>query len=77
MLRLSQKSVGQSAAGQVVNILSNDVSRFDLMAVLLYHLFLTPFVTILLTYIIWTEVGVSAIVGVSTLVVLTVPVHGK
>lgn len=76
MLRLNKVSAGQSAAGRVVNLLSNDVSRFDLVTVLLHQLWIAPILTTLITYLIWLQVGISALAGVVTLIVLTVPLHG-
>ncbi|CAH1113751.1 unnamed protein product [Psylliodes chrysocephalus] len=67
-LRLSKVALGETTAGQVVNLLSNDVNRFDLAVLFAHHLWLGPVETIICTYFMYLEVGVSAIIGVCVLV---------
>ncbi|KAJ8933696.1 hypothetical protein NQ314_013862 [Rhamnusium bicolor] len=57
IMKLNQKSLGQTAAGQVINLLSNDVNRFDLVMLFLHYLWIMPFQVVLITYFIWQEVG--------------------
>ncbi|RZB39027.1 multidrug resistance-associated protein [Asbolus verrucosus] len=56
MLKLSNKSLGETAAGQVVNLLSNDVNRFDIVTIALHYFWITPFLVLLVTYLIWTQI---------------------
>ncbi|KAJ1519079.1 hypothetical protein ONE63_011321 [Megalurothrips usitatus] len=69
-MRLSRTALGESASGQVVNLLSNDVSRFDLMSVLLNHLWIDPTLTVVVTYLMYTNVGWAAFVGVGTIFII-------
>ncbi|CAG2057728.1 unnamed protein product [Timema podura] len=66
-LRLSKTALGQTTAGQVVNLLSNDVSRFDICVIFIHYLWLGPLETVVATYFMWNEVGVSAVIGVAAL----------
>ncbi|XP_018322257.1 multidrug resistance-associated protein 4-like [Agrilus planipennis] len=76
LLRLSTKSLNEAAAGKVVNLLSNDVNRFDLVVILLHFFWIMPIQVVLLTYLIWREVGVSAFIGVAVMLILTLPLQG-
>ncbi|KAK7866057.1 hypothetical protein R5R35_013557 [Gryllus longicercus] len=73
-LRLSKTALGDTTAGQVVNLLANDVARFDLALNFLHHLWVGPVGTVLVTYIMYCEVGVAAVVGVVT-VLLFIPLQ--
>lgn len=77
MLKLNKRSLGQASAGQVVNLLSNDVNRFDFVTLALHHLWIMPFQVVLVTYLIWREMGISTLAGVLSMLCLTLPVQGK
>lgn len=77
ILRLSKKALGQTAAGQVVNLLSNDVNRFDMVTIFLHYLWILPFQVTLVSYLIWRQVGISSLSGIISMILLTVPVQGK
>lgn len=69
-LRLSQKALGQTTVGQMVNLLSNDVNRFD------YALIFVPFIVtaplqaaITIAYLYYEDFGWAVFVGCSILVV--------
>ncbi|CAG9858692.1 unnamed protein product [Phyllotreta striolata] len=74
--RLNQKSLGETTAGYVVNLLSNDVNRFDLAIWPLHSLWVMPFQVPYLTYIIWQQVGVSSLAGIVTMAIIALPVQG-
>nr|CAD7424074.1 unnamed protein product [Timema monikensis] len=73
-LRLSRSALGDTAAGKVVNLLSNDVSRFDILLMFLNQLWLAPLIAIIVMYLIVAETGVSGAVGV-IVVFLVVPLQ--
>lgn len=74
-LRLSKTALGKTTAGQVVNLLSNDVNRFDSVVVFLNYLWMGPLQTIVVMYFLWQEIGVVSIVGVG-LLFLIIPFQG-
>ncbi|EFA04472.2 putative multidrug resistance-associated protein lethal(2)03659-like Protein [Tribolium castaneum] len=76
MLKLNKRSLGSASAGQVVNLLSNDVNRFDFITLALHYLWIMPFQVVLVTYLIWREMGVSTLAGVLSMLCLTLPVQG-
>lgn len=75
-LRLSKTALGETTIGQAVNLLSNDVNRFDLAIIFVHYLWIGPLETIIITYFMYQEVGVSAIIGVATLLMF-IPLQGK
>ncbi|XP_045489358.1 probable multidrug resistance-associated protein lethal(2)03659 isoform X1 [Pieris rapae] len=63
-LRLSKTALGETTVGQVVNLLSNDVNRFDVAIIFLHYLWIGPLATVIVTYFMWLEINWAAIVGV-------------
>ncbi|KAI2474194.1 ATP binding cassette (ABC) transporter subfamily C member [Diabrotica virgifera virgifera] len=74
--KLNQKALGQTAAGQIANLLSNDVMRFDLVVVPLHALWVMPIQVAVLLFIMWQQVGISSVAGVVAMAVVSLPVQG-
>lgn len=74
-LKLSRTALGETTIGQAVNLLSNDVNRFDIALIYLHYLWLGPLETIIITYFMYKEVELSAIFGVIILL-LFIPLQG-
>lgn len=55
-LRLSRTALGGTTAGQVVNLLSNDVGRLDLAIIFIHFLWVGPLETVIVTYLMYLEV---------------------
>lgn len=75
-LKLSKTALGQTTAGQVVNLLSNDVNRFDVAVIFAHQLWVGPLETVLVTYLMYQQVGVSAVIGVVFLLMF-IPLQSK
>lgn len=73
-LRLSNRALGQTTTGQIVNLMSNDVNRFDTAAIFLHYLWVGPAQAIPVLIILWHELGPSAMAGFGVLLLL-VPVQ--
>ncbi|GFN81907.1 multidrug resistance-associated protein 4 [Plakobranchus ocellatus] len=69
-LRLSNKSLNQSSVGQIVNLMSNDVSRFDRGMIYLHFLWLAPLQATAALIILWYEIGPSVFAGLAFLLLL-------
>ncbi|ODN02112.1 Multidrug resistance-associated protein 4 [Orchesella cincta] len=67
-LRLSQTALGKTNVGQLTNLLSNDVNRFDQSCVFLHYLWVGPIQTAIVTYILWGYYGPSCLAGLFVLV---------
>jgi len=74
-MRLSNESLGETSGGRIVNLLSNDVQRFDGALFFLHFLWICPLETIIITYLLWQEIGVSSIFGVAILITF-IPLQG-
>ncbi|XP_034486468.1 probable multidrug resistance-associated protein lethal(2)03659 [Drosophila innubila] len=66
-LRLSRTSLGDTTVGQVVNLLSNDVGRFDTVLINVHYLWVAPAELILVTYFMYAQIGVSSLFGVAVM----------
>ncbi|XP_011138927.1 probable multidrug resistance-associated protein lethal(2)03659 isoform X1 [Harpegnathos saltator] len=74
-LKLTRTALGETTIGQAVNLLSNDVSRFDVAIIFLHYLWIGPLETIVLTYFMYMEVEISSLIGVAVLL-LFIPLQG-
>lgn len=74
---MNKASLGKTAAGQVVNLMSNDVNRFDIAASFVHYIWIMPLQCPLAAYLMWDSVGVAAFIGIGVLVVQAVFLQGK
>ncbi|XP_055606100.1 ATP-binding cassette sub-family C member 4-like [Uranotaenia lowii] len=70
-MRLSQTALGDTSPGKVVNLLSNDVNRFEIVAYLLNYMWVGPLVTLIVLILIWVEVGFAGIIGIAAIFIVT------
>lgn len=61
-LRLSKSAISDGVAGQLINLMTNDIEKFDFVF-WIHELWKGPLGTIILGYFVYLEVGVAAIVG--------------
>eukprot|EP00064_Thunnus_orientalis_P009638 superscaffoldBa00001238_g9663 len=73
-LGLSSESMGRTTTGQIVNLLSNDVNRFDEITINLHYLWVGPLQAMVIIVFLWYEIGTSCLAGVAA-VGLMVPVQ--
>ncbi|XP_035692355.1 multidrug resistance-associated protein 4-like isoform X1 [Branchiostoma floridae] len=73
-LKLSNKAMTQTTTGQIVNLLSNDVNRFDQMPMFLHYIWIAPIQLAAVIWLLWLDLGVSALVGAGSLI-LVLPVQ--
>ena len=69
-LKLSQKSIGQTTTGHMVNLMSNDVSRFDWSLIFLHYLWVGPLQALIITSILLFVLGPSCLIGIAILILL-------
>lgn len=75
-LRLSHTALAKTTVGQVVNLLSNDVTKFDEGFTLCHFAWIAPLQTGVATYLLYREIGVSAFAGMGFLV-LFIPLQSE
>lgn len=63
--------MGDMASGQVVNLLSNDVSRFDIMCIFLHYMWAAPVLTVIIMYLFVRDGGLPALCGFSVILSIT------
>ncbi|XP_017911793.1 PREDICTED: multidrug resistance-associated protein 4-like [Capra hircus] len=62
--------MGKTTTGQIVNLLSNDVNRFDQVTMFLHCLWVGPLQAITVTALLWMEIGMSCLAGMAVLIIL-------
>lgn len=75
-LRLSQTALHDTSPGKLVNLLSNDVSRFEMVSTTVHSLWLTPIFTLFVIYFLCQEMQWAAILGL-TIVFTVLPVQSQ
>ncbi|XP_015117545.1 multidrug resistance-associated protein 4 [Diachasma alloeum] len=73
-LRLNVTSLSETTPGKIVNLLANDVNRFDLILVFIHYLWSAPLAAIIVGYFLWTEAGYSGLIGI-TVISIIVPIQ--
>ncbi|XP_063977971.1 probable multidrug resistance-associated protein lethal(2)03659 [Diachasmimorpha longicaudata] len=74
-LKLSKTALGETTVGQAVNLLSNDVNRFDVAIIFLHYLWIGPLETAIITYFMYQEFNISAVIGVASFLMF-IPLQG-
>lgn len=75
-LKLSKSSLAETTLGQMVNLLSNDVSRFNSATQHIKYLWMSPLETIIVMYLLYINVGVTGLAGTFFLL-LFIPFQSK
>lgn len=76
VLYLSHTSLGKIRIGQIINLVSNDVNKFDTSLYLTHYTWIGPLQAILVTYLLWAEIGIYSLLGVGTFFLL-IPFQGR
>lgn len=75
-LKLSHAALEGTAVGKMVNLLSNDVSRFDSISLCLHSMWTAPLLVSVVGYMLWLEAGWAGMIGL-TIVFIVVPIQSK
>ncbi|NXS87197.1 MRP4 protein, partial [Erpornis zantholeuca] len=69
-LRLSNAAMAKTTTGQIVNLLSNDVNKFDQVTIFLHFLWAGPLQAVAVTVLLWMKIGPSCLAGMAVLIIL-------
>ncbi|KAI3366042.1 hypothetical protein L3Q82_009871, partial [Scortum barcoo] len=69
-LCLSSSAMGKTTTGQIVNLLSNDVNKFDDVTIFLHFLWVGPLQAAAVVGLLWVEIGPSCLAGMVVLLFL-------
>ncbi|XP_068628827.1 ATP-binding cassette sub-family C member 4-like [Battus philenor] len=75
VLRMSQTSLGEVAAGKLVNLLSNDVARFDFAFMFLHYFWLVPIQLCAVMVLLYYTAGFAPYVGLFGVFLLVLPIQ--
>lgn len=75
-LKLSKTALGETASGKVVNLLSNDVSRFDVVSIFIHPMWVAPTTALIIAYFLWVDAGYAGLIGIIP-VFIVVPLQSK
>uniref|UniRef100_A0A182RUC1 Uncharacterized protein n=1 Tax=Anopheles funestus TaxID=62324 RepID=A0A182RUC1_ANOFN len=70
-LRLARNALGDTSPGKMVNLMSNDVNRFDIASYLVCFMWTSPLVMLLAALLLWYEIGWSGVMGLIAIVIIT------
>ncbi|XP_031835587.1 putative multidrug resistance-associated protein lethal(2)03659 isoform X2 [Nomia melanderi] len=73
-LRLSKTALGETAPGKVVNLVANDVNRFDLVSIFIHHMWSAPLSALIIAYFLYIEAGYAGLIGIVAVFVV-VPIQ--
>ncbi|XP_072396584.1 ATP-binding cassette sub-family C member 4-like isoform X2 [Diabrotica undecimpunctata] len=77
LLKLNHGSLSKISTGELVNLLSNDVQRFDLAFEFLHFIWIAPFYSIAIFYILYLYVGlIPTIAGYIVVLLQAIPLQG-
>ncbi|XP_059049333.1 ATP-binding cassette sub-family C member 4-like [Achroia grisella] len=75
VLRMSQVALGEVAGGKLVNLLSNDLIRFDYALMFVHYIWLIPIQTGVVLYLLYETAGYAPFVGLFTVIILIFPIQ--
>lgn len=76
VMSLPKSSIPDGLNGQVINLLSNDLERFEMAVIFIHDIWKAPMQALLFTYFIYQEIGIGGIVGIASLLGF-IPLQGK
>lgn len=77
IMRMNNGALGETTAGKVVNILSNDLQRFDLAFLFLHYIWIIPIQLTVVCYLGYMQAGYAALIGFAVIIIIALPIQGK
>ncbi|XP_063373553.1 ATP-binding cassette subfamily C member 4-like [Cydia amplana] len=75
ILKLDRSGLSKTEPGQVINLMSNDVMRFDMVTLFLHYLWVMPVVVPVVSYLVWQHLRWATFAALLVIFVQTVLVQ--
>ncbi|XP_072936017.1 ATP-binding cassette subfamily C member 4-like [Epargyreus clarus] len=75
ILRLNRTGLSKTEPGQVINLMSNDVQRFDLAPLFLHYLWVMPIVVPVVSYMVWQHIAYATLAALAVIFIQTVVIQ--
>ncbi|KAM3966704.1 ATP-binding cassette sub-family C member 4-like [Aphomia sociella] len=75
ILKLNHSGINRTGPGHVINLMSNDVNRFDIAVVYLHFVWIAPIVAASVGYLVWQLVSWATLAGIAVMLLQTVVVQ--
>ncbi|CAB3237262.1 unnamed protein product [Arctia plantaginis] len=75
ILKLDRTGLSKTEAGQVINLMSNDVNRFDFVSLFLNYLWVMPIVVPVVSFLVWQHVKWAVFAALTVIFLQTVIVQ--
>lgn len=76
VLKLDSVWLSKTEPGQVINLMSNDVNRFDQIVLFLHYLWVMPVVVPVVCYLLWQKIQWATLAALGVICFQTVFVQG-
>lgn len=75
-LRILKSSTEEGQNGKIINLLSNDLAKFDVAFLFIHEIWKGPLQALLFLVVIYMQIGVAGVIGVVFLLAF-IPLQGK
>ncbi|CAH0722571.1 unnamed protein product, partial [Brenthis ino] len=76
IMRMNNGALGETTAGKIVNILSNDLQRFDMAFLFLHYIWIIPIQLTVVCYLGYMQAGYAALIGLAAIMLIALPIQG-
>lgn len=74
-LRISKSSTQEGQNGKIINLLSNDLAKFEVAFIYIHEVWKGPLQAILFMVVIYKEIGIAGVIGLIFLLAF-IPLQG-
>ncbi|KAG5858257.1 hypothetical protein JTB14_001314, partial [Gonioctena quinquepunctata] len=75
-LRMTKSAIAKTTIGQMVNLMTNDVARFDMITQSFHYLWIAPMEVVIIMIMLYFYVGPTALLG-CVMLLLSIPLQSK
>ncbi|XP_026764574.2 ATP-binding cassette sub-family C member 4-like [Galleria mellonella] len=75
ILKLNHTGINKTGPGHVINLMSNDVNRFDIAVIYLHFVWIAPIVASFVSYLVWKLVSWATLSGLAVMLLQSVVIQ--